>query len=216
MAEATTEERWLPIPGYEGYYEASSLGRIRSLDREITCKNGVVKRRRGVILRPGRSDRRLTVNLSGPDTDLRSWKVHQLVLMAFVGPKPPGAMGCHWDDDYTNNRIENLRWGSNTDNMQDSLRNGGNPRAARTHCPRSHPLASPNLVRGANGRTCLACRRAKSMADRRVREGEIRADEVDLQALSDIYYREVVATGGAPRIRPGVRYNLPIPRKPAA
>jgi hypothetical protein len=50
--------------------------------------------------------------------------VHHLVLEAFVGPRPKGMECCHWDDDATNNRLSNLRWGTRLDNMQDRIRNG--------------------------------------------------------------------------------------------
>jgi len=50
--------------------------------------------------------------------------VHHLVLEAFVGPRPPGKEGCHWDNNRANNYIENLRWGTRSDNMQDSVRHG--------------------------------------------------------------------------------------------
>ncbi len=52
-------------------------------------------------------------------------KVHRLVLEAFVGPRPPGMEGCHFPDpDKSNNRLTNLRWGTHSENAQDSLRQG--------------------------------------------------------------------------------------------
>lgn len=48
---------------------------------------------------------------------------HVLVLTAFVGPRPPGMQGCHYDDDGTNNRLENLRWDTPLGNSQDAIRN---------------------------------------------------------------------------------------------
>lgn len=217
MADDTARERWLPIPGWEGYYEVSDLGRVRSLDREITCKNGVVKRYRGRVLSPGDDGTRLLVGLYRPGRH-ETRKVHQLVLEAFVGPRPDGLEGCHADDDHTNNRLSNLRWDDRIANMADSLRNGTNNRSRRTHCPRGHSLMPPNLVPSERkrGRKCLACCRAHSMAQTRAREGVVRIEDVDMQALSDIYYAEVLATGGRKRVRPNwIRHNLPIPLKSA-
>lgn len=215
MADATPE-RWLPIPGHEGFYEASDRGRIRSCPRTILCRNGVLRPLRGKILAPGSDNGRLIVNLHGRDGRPRTRKVHHLVLEAFVGPRPEGAGCCHWDDDFSNNRLDNLRWATHTDNMQDCLRNGGNSRQKRTHCPRQHPLGAPNLVPGEllkKGRKCLACCRATSMRRLRVAEGSVKKEEVDMQALSDLYYAEVIATGGRPRVRPHwIRHDIPLPR----
>lgn len=50
--------------------------------------------------------------------------VHQLMLEAFVGPRPPKADACHWNDIRDDNRIENLRWASHQENSMDACRNG--------------------------------------------------------------------------------------------
>jgi hypothetical protein len=47
-----TDERWLPIPGFESAYQVSNHGRVRALDRLITRSNGVTVRWRGRILKP--------------------------------------------------------------------------------------------------------------------------------------------------------------------
>ena len=53
----------------------------------------------------------------------RSRLVHQLVLEAFVGPKPPGLEGCHYPDhDKANNRVSNLRWDTHDENIRDNYR----------------------------------------------------------------------------------------------
>jgi hypothetical protein len=49
--------------------------------------------------------------------------VHHLVLEAFVGPRPDGQVGCHFDDDPRNNRVENLRWDTSSANALDRVRN---------------------------------------------------------------------------------------------
>jgi HNH endonuclease len=54
--------------------------------------------------------------------------IHTLVLNAFIGPCPPGLEGCHWDDDGTNNKLENLRWDTHSANVLDSVRNGTHAR----------------------------------------------------------------------------------------
>lgn len=110
-------ETWKDIPGFEGRYQVSDLGRVRSLDREWTqmSKHGTpyVHRKSGQLLRPGPSTAgHLTVALGKGKSRL----VHQCVLLAFVGPRPGGADSLHLNGDETDNRLENLAWGSRGDN----------------------------------------------------------------------------------------------------
>lgn len=215
MADATCNERWLPIPGWEGYYDVSDQGRVRSVDRVILRSTGVEARLRGKPKTPRDTGHQLVAGLHRDNFGINLF-VHVAVLTAFVGPCPDGMEGCHWDDDYRNNRLGNLRWATHADNMADKLRNGNNDRAVKTVCRRGHPLFPPNLSPGMlkhGSRSCLACTRALGMARYRIKCGEIRADELDFQALSDLYYEEVVATGGQLRIRPiRDRHDIPLPR----
>jgi len=126
-----TEERWLPVIGFEGEYEVSDYGRIRSLDRvkvysRIDQYSGktltVTRNHKGRILKPGaKKSGHLSVVLgrAGGSKD-----VHIIVLEAFVGPRPPIHEGLHWDDDPNNNHLSNLRWGTRSDNLLDAVRNG--------------------------------------------------------------------------------------------
>src|SRR4051812_4452753 len=84
-------EIWKAVPGYEGRYEVSNLGRVKSLARYVRCGKGGGKGRRLTpqkILRPGTMNRfgHCSVML-GRDGGSRC--VHDLVLTAFVGPRPP-------------------------------------------------------------------------------------------------------------------------------
>jgi hypothetical protein len=65
----------------------------------------------------------LTVNVSRAGKK-SARRIHRLVLEAFVGPCPEGHIGCHGDGDPTNNRLENLRWGTHQANADDTLRHG--------------------------------------------------------------------------------------------
>src|SRR3970282_914182 len=99
-------ERWLPVVGYEGSYEVSDLGRVRSLDRILPCG----RRKKGIVLRPspGANGGHLGLHLCAYSK--RNARVHRLVLAAFVGPCPIGMEGCHDDGAPTNTRLRNLRW----------------------------------------------------------------------------------------------------------
>jgi hypothetical protein len=65
----------------------------------------------------------LTVNLSRSGQKSIRY-IHSLVLEAFVGPRPPGLIGCHNDGDRTNNRLGNLRWDTYKANEADKVRHG--------------------------------------------------------------------------------------------
>lgn len=113
-------ERWLPIPGFEGRYEVSDLGRVKSLGRTETFTSNLTSGARGNVTRTKREkmlraspcpNGYLTVRLLG-----KTFTVHSLVLHAFVGPRPNGFAACHGDADKQNNRLTNLRWDSYTAN----------------------------------------------------------------------------------------------------
>lgn len=113
-------ENWKPIPSYPGY-EASDLGRVRSVDRTVKTKNGV-RRYSGNILRPGRM---LSGHLSVALGKGKSVCVHTAVLAAFVGPRPTGLEGCHNNGNPSDNRLSNLRWDTRSENMQEVARHYG-------------------------------------------------------------------------------------------
>jgi hypothetical protein len=74
----------------------------------------------------------------------RPFKVHRLVLAAFVGPCPPGKQACHFPDpDRQNNRLENLRWDTPRGNMRDRAAHGNHPAGAKN----GHAKLSESQVR---------------------------------------------------------------------
>lgn len=122
-------EEWRDIPKFLGFYQASSFGRIKSLTRIIESKsrygNKHFKTVRERILRPAfRKDGHLHVGLSR-DCRVSYYFVHQLVLLAFVGPCPEGMQCRHFpDDDPANNRLDNIQWGTPKQNGQDKIIHG--------------------------------------------------------------------------------------------
>ncbi len=115
-------EDWRPIPGASGY-EASSRGRVRSIDRPVRTKGGVMGWRRGKVLKPRPYSKYGHVNV-GVKYDIdergRNVPVHILICRTFHGEKPEPAYevrhlnGKAWD-----NRPENLRWGTRKENVAD-------------------------------------------------------------------------------------------------
>jgi hypothetical protein len=122
-------EIWKDIPGYEGRYQASDLGRIKSLRRQVRSKNWYTHKDfyRTVperILRPGRYAK--TGHLSVVLERGGSGKpVHKLILMTFVGRPPQGCESLHRDGNPANNRLDNLHYGTRTENILDVYRQGG-------------------------------------------------------------------------------------------
>lgn len=114
-------EEWRAVPGFEGLYEVSSLGRVRSLDRVVWCegpaKGRYPSRKLGRMLRPGRmASGHLSVVLG---REAGSVCVHSLVLAAFVGPQPKGSDARHLNGYADDNRVENLEYASRSRNSQD-------------------------------------------------------------------------------------------------
>lgn len=153
-------ERWLPVVGYKGLYEVSDLGRVRSLDRRDA--RGRFHRGRILSFRRLPSGRpRVSLARAGAVSDAYPYR---LALEAFVGPCPPGMEALHWDDDFDNNSLANLRWGTRSANMRDMSRNGGG-NAGLAHCPVGHPYDAANtyLYPGdRQHRGCRACGRSRS------------------------------------------------------
>ncbi|WP_353888591.1 NUMOD4 motif-containing HNH endonuclease [uncultured Corynebacterium sp.] len=176
--KCTDGEVFRPIPGWEGHYEISSKGVVRSVARTIVCKNGARKNLRGHILTQttnGRGYLKVTLAKNGVHTQRY---VHQLVLETFVGPRPEGLEACHADDNRSNNTVENLRWDTHSANNFDRVANGGHPLAAKTHCKHGHRFTPDNIYWTDNGRhrhckKCTLARNAKYAAARRARKKAI-------------------------------------------
>jgi HNH endonuclease/NUMOD4 motif len=130
-------EEWRIIPGFNGAYEASTLGRIRSVSRlRAPAKGGHVARIKGRVMKArkmrGKSYQRISLWRNGAQ---EHFSVHRLVLETFVGPCPPGMVACHANDISDDNRLSNLRWDTPDANMRDKIRN------RRSH-PGRHQLKS--------------------------------------------------------------------------
>lgn len=109
-------EVWKDVPGCEGLYQASTLGRVQSQARGPSrvlkpCLKGV----------PGHKRLSVSLYVDGVRTNRL---VHQLVLETFVGPRPEGMQGCHNDGNPLNNGVSNLRWDTQKGNFADKKLHG--------------------------------------------------------------------------------------------
>lgn len=127
MPEPTEAEHWLPIPGYEGLYEASDQGQIRST-RRMGSRGGLLKQT------PDQAGY-LKVKLSRENQQI-TWRVHQLVALTFHGPCPPGQEVRHDDGNNQNNAAANLLYGTDSDNTRDQIRHGTHKESRKERCPR--------------------------------------------------------------------------------
>ena len=129
MTDSIVHERWMPVVGWEGVYEISSAGRVKSLERTARIFGGHVRRVRERILSQGYSVGYKFVSLK--NNRRLSIKVHRLVLEAFIGPCPHGMECCHNNGDRTDNRLENLRWDTPRNNCGDAVKHGTSNRGER-------------------------------------------------------------------------------------
>lgn len=99
--------QWLDIAGFEGYYQISDSGLVRSFHRCLLPR----------LLKPYQRGRygHLSVVLTRNRKQVAK-QIHRLVLETFVGPCPDGKVG--------NNNVDNLYWGTRQDNVNDAIRHG--------------------------------------------------------------------------------------------
>lgn len=113
-------EQWRSVVGWEGFYEVSSHGRVRSVERTIPHRySGKLTIRSRVLKQHAHPSGHLMVMLARSGS-YPTRKVHQLVLEAFVGPGN-GLDGCHNDGVEDNNDVHNLRWDTRAENMLDRV-----------------------------------------------------------------------------------------------
>ena len=105
-------EEWKSIPGYEGIYEVSNLGRVRSVERCDRFNRKIVSK----ILKPNYVSGYLRVGMYKNKT-FKYYLIHRLVAQAFL-PNPDNLPQVnHKDEDKSNNRVDNLEWCDRSYNM---------------------------------------------------------------------------------------------------
>ena len=138
-------ETWKPVPGLENYL-VSDQGRVAK------------------VMKPGHGEKQRYPLVSLREAGKRAnYYVHELVLRAFVGERPEDGVVRHLNDVPTDNRLENLRWGTRSENQIDWRKKA----VQKTHCDWGHPFVDENIVAESmrhGFRRCLACNRARAKA----------------------------------------------------
>lgn len=121
-------EIWIDVPGYEGHYQISNMGRIRSMDRSVIDKKGRNHITIGGVMKPtpDKKTGHMRIGL-WKNSKRRVLYVHRLVMETFVGECPYGLEVCHNDGDSSNNRLDNLRYDTRHENMIDASKINRHP-----------------------------------------------------------------------------------------
>lgn len=195
--ECESIERWRPAVGWEGFYEVSDRGQVRSVERTITYRDGRSYVTPGQPIQPQVKDSgHLHVRLSREGVG-RTVYVHTLVAEAFIGPRPPGREVRHRNGKHDDNWWTNLRYGTRAENVRDAVEHGTHPWSGRPVCSRGHRLEGANLRlrhraarppnrQATTTRVCEACKWAQNKA-------RCAGPSFDLAAAADERYREITA-----------------------
>jgi|LakMenEpi03Aug12_release.lakeMendotaPanAssembly.Ray.scaffolds.fasta_scaffold934646_1 hypothetical protein len=112
---------WASVPGYEGFYEVSNYGDVRSLTRSVPYGRHKGMVYKGRDIKQFVAAKYLCVKLAKAGVTKTAY-VHELVLLAFVGERPNLGQRCeirHLDGNKMNNKLENLKYGTIKENAED-------------------------------------------------------------------------------------------------
>ena len=137
MTQSYATECWLPVVGFESYYEVSSLGQVRSLERTLQLTNHPRLKERTFKARIlfQKSNRPAGGEKGYVRMQVALWKenkeytrnVARLVAEAFIPNHHGAPFVLHLDDDATNNRVGNLQWGDHAENVRQAVERGRYP-----------------------------------------------------------------------------------------
>lgn len=152
MQVGSVIEEWREVVNYPRY-EVSNIGRVRRIASGRVLKT---QYRAGGV-------RYGYVNLyyASGKRSFRAIYVHRLVAEAFI-PNPDNLpLVLHGIEGVLDNSVLNLRWGNNSDNMKDRIRDGTCVNSLKTHCPRNHEYSPDNTSWWRGSRKCRTCSNAR-------------------------------------------------------
>lgn len=110
------------IKGYEGVYEINELGQVRSVDRTVEYKDGSARKRKGKELKPSTNKYGYAAVILSKNGISKTWIVHRLVAEAFLLNPNNLPEVHHKNHDRKDNRMENLKWVTRSEQMDEHLR----------------------------------------------------------------------------------------------
>lgn len=135
-------EIWKPVSGYEGFYEVSNLGRVKSLPRWVNTANGGKQYRPGKVLKPQFNGAYYHVRLS-VHHKIKIFLVHRLVAKSFIAPIEGKPWVNHINGIKTDNEVWNLEWSNVSENTKHAFRTG----LAKPLTGKNHPQYGKESVR---------------------------------------------------------------------
>lgn len=117
------QEVWKDIPGYEGLYQVSNLGRVKSLERYVRNRSKKIRKPERILSQSTNNGGYKCVNLCKDGVQQGSF-VHRLVAQAFIKNCEDATQVNHINGNKQDNRPENLEWCSPTENMIHAWKTG--------------------------------------------------------------------------------------------
>lgn len=148
-------ENWKDVPGYEGLYAVSDMGRVKSLERLAPSKGGSLRRIGGKMLAIHSNGAGYKHVRLAKDGVLTTVLLHRLVLEAFVGPRPDGMEARHLDGIRANNALRNLVWGTKKENADDRIAHGTSPVGAKNPKSKIDEVQALEIYRRAQSGECF-------------------------------------------------------------
>lgn len=145
-------EVWKPIKNYEGLYEISNIGRVRSLDRKITDKNGKIKYFKGKVLKARKNKNGYFIISLCKDGKYETLQISRLVASAFI--PNPNNKPCvdHIDTNRENNEVSNLRWVTYKENNNNDLTRKHMSEGKKGQFKgNENPMKNPNVAKKISG-----------------------------------------------------------------
>ena len=116
-------ETWKDIKNYEGYYQVSNCGRVRSVDRKVLYKSGHVASHKGRVKKISNKTE-YRVALLSKNNKQKLFKVSRLVAQAFIDNPHRYSVVNHRDGNKHNDCVENLEWTTTSKNAIHAFENG--------------------------------------------------------------------------------------------